>query len=166
MPADPTVVWMAAFAHPARCRIAPSAGAASHLTHNVPGMQALVAQQAAKDGKALPEVTALAKLRTDAAVIPTQNGNQLVRASGCPRPPPPSIASPSLAAILPPLPCNHQIALVIQGNDGRLMLPNRKWCGTSSFQSEPSPWRVPSPSTLTTSPSTPARPAYWDTRRC
>jgi len=38
---------------------------------------ALVAQQAAKDGKALPEVTALAKLRTDAAVIPTQNGNQL-----------------------------------------------------------------------------------------
>jgi hypothetical protein len=41
--------------------------------------QALIAQNAAKEGQPPPEVTSLAKLRTDCVVIPTQNGNQLVR---------------------------------------------------------------------------------------
>ncbi len=43
-------------------------------------VQAANTVQAAHPDKPRPDVTALAKIRTDVAVIPTATGNQLVRA--------------------------------------------------------------------------------------
>lgn len=46
---------------------------------NLPWMQAANTIAAAHPDKPRPPVTALAKLRTDVQVVPTQTGNQLVR---------------------------------------------------------------------------------------